>query len=575
MSKQSLLNLALVFGSLLSSPAWARKSFDFRGQRVELRQADDVMLVRAKGPIKALDLAGAALEAQAKLLGKNVGPAGLHFAKTPPLPIRLLGGVLAPRLPGVKDGDLSRLAALGEGIAACEPVYRVEEQLAVPTGTITVRLQRPLQPRLLFALAEELGLKEVARPRYAPNLIRFQPTAAGADPIALAEKLSQRNFVRWAEPDLVVQLLSCGPRIPNDPFFQQQWHLQPGESAIQAPEAWGESLGSDQITVAVLDDGVDLRHRDLAPKLVAGYDFFQNDSDPQPDPKDAHGTACAGLIGGLGDNGEGIAGIAWNAKIMPIRISGEEGFAANAAIGDAIHYAVQHGAKILSCSWGGKAPSNQIIDAIDTANDAGCLVFVAAGNATPALHTFYPARYEGCIAVGAIKRDNLLWDYSCYGPGRAVDLVAPSGACNLEGDIWSTDQSGDRGYNSGGGAAEEASGDYTAHFGGTSAATPIAAGVAALVWSSYPKLTALQVRQILEETASQVDPNGGEWINGRSVRYGCGKVNALAAIQKAKQVAEGVSPPSEPTPVPIPGPAPGPSPGPIPEDQRSRYMKNK
>jgi hypothetical protein len=551
----AILGISLMPTSALAQP----KSFEFRGEKVVLEAAEDVLLVRTKSVEKSFDLATRVLEAQSKLLGKSLEPTAFYFTKTPPRSVRQLNGLLVPRLPGLKDADLARLAAELPGVASCEPVYRVGEQLIMPRGTLAVRFAGPVQPRLLFALTQELQLQEIARPKYASNVFRYQPLGPNADPMAICEKLREKRFVRWAEPDLVVQLLPCSKAVvPNDTFFSQQWYLQPGESGIQVPEAWGESANQPThnppvagdpagIIVAVLDDGVDLQHKELQSKLVKGYDFLENDPEPQPDAEDAHGTACAGLIAAEGNNGTGIAGIAWNARIMPIRISGSEGFADNAVIGEAIAFAVQNGAKILSCSWGGKAPSNQIIDAIDVAADAGCLVIVAAGNAIPAVDVFYPARYERCMAIGAVQHDDTIFDYSCWGPGRAVDLVAPSGACGGKGDVWSTDHSADRGYNAGGATTEEPSGDYTAHFGGTSAATPIVAGVAALVWSSNPSLTADQLRQVLEQTATEVDPQGGDWVNGRSIKYGFGKVNALAALQQAKALATGSSTPAPPT----------------------------
>jgi subtilisin family serine protease len=267
------------------------------------------------------------------------------------------------------------------------------------------------------------------------------------------------------------------------------------------------------------------------------------DNEPQPGPLDSHGTACAGIIGAASNNGRGTAGIAWHCRILPIRILGEGGFADTSAIADAFSCAVDQGAKVISNSWGGPFASNQIIDAIDTAVDRGCLVVVSAGNGgasslEPMRQVGYPARYERCIAVGSVGRDDLLFGYSSRGPGYAVDLVAPSGECNLEGDIWTTDHSGENGYNQGDAGAEEASGDYTGHFGGTSAAAPVVAGVAALVWSTYPNLTAEQIREILEDTAVQVDPEGGQWVGRRSKLYGFGKVNALAALERARAVEE-------------------------------------
>lgn len=504
--------------------------YDFRGKSVQLEVDPDHLLVRPQKDVSARAAAEAAIRAQAKIVNVGADKYLKSLDADAPVMIRQVGGVLVPRLKGMDNADVERLArAAGDELRSSERVYRFEGKTIIAQGTLSVRFKREPQRSLI----EDLKLQELNRPEYARHVVRVQPLDNGVDLFALAEQLRRRDDVLWAEPNLVFQVQRFGSeRLPNDPYFKNQWHLQ----SIHAPEAWALSVGSDKITVAVLDDGVDLKHADLKDKLVKGYDFMEHDEDPQPDAEDAHGTCCAGLIAAATDNNIGMAGIAWHAKIMPLRILGPKNWAGADGVAQAFLFAKEHGAKVLSNSWGVNIPINQIADAIDTVTEAGCLVIFAAGNAIPARAVSFPASYENCLAVGAVGHDDKRLDYSCFGPGHEVSLVAPSGSCNLEGDIWTTDHSGKHGYNPGNASRGDAEGDYINAFGGTSAACPIVAGVAALVWSAYPDLTAAQVRQILQESADKVDTENGNWKNGRSKQYGYGKVNALAALRKAEQI---------------------------------------
>jgi subtilisin family serine protease len=473
--------------------------------------------------------------------------------------ISLLGGTLVPRLPEMKTVDLAMIARGSALITSVEPVYHVRGQTVIPSGTVTVRFRfdGPPPDRLLFALTQDFDMKEVAKPKFAAGTVRFRPSGSDADVFSICNEISTRPYVKWAEPDLVYELpeikrdgaarlsppaaiqatgfSSLPSRMPNDPFFDVQWHLGNHRAGIYAPAAWSISLGSEDFIVAVLDNGVDLQHEDLRDKLVAGYDFVEDDDQPQPGAKDAHGTACAGLIGAAADNGLGMVGVAWNCKIMPVRISAEL-FVSNDRIAEGIAFSCRNGAKILSCSWSGGFPSNLLLDAIDQVTDAGCLVFAAAGNKRerePVHFVHFPAAHDRCVAVGAVRVDEQRCSYSCYGP--SLDFVAPSGDEGFVA-IYTTDHSGKNGDNPGETDEGWGDGNYTA-FNGTSASTPIVAGVAALVWSAYPQLSAAQVRRILEETATKIDPENGQWRDGHSVFYGYGKINAYAAMQRAGEMA--------------------------------------
>lgn len=285
---------------------------------------------------------------------------------------------------------------------------------------------------------------------------------------------------------------------------------------------------SQNITVAVIDEGVEHNHEDL-PNVVDGYSagITSGNGDPMGSPN-AHGTACAGIIGGA-DNSVGIRGIASNVKILPVNIctswDNQESkyvFVDEESIADAIVWASER-ADVLSCSWGnGKGTENTSITlAIKKAlsegrNGKGCVVVFASGNYYQYFQNLsFPASVEGVISVGAVDKTGKIWNYSQRGKG--LSLVAPSGNVNLQGDIVTTDRMGNLGYEKG---------NYTEHFGGTSAACPQVAGVAALLLSLRPDLTAAEVKDVLQRTATDLGATGYDTI------YGYGLLNASAAVEE-------------------------------------------
>jgi len=192
------------------------------------------------------------------------------------------------------------------------------------------------------------------------------------------EQLNQVAFVEWAVPNIAFRPRLFGQVIPNDTYFPDQWHLNnTGQSGgtpdadINAPEAWEITTGDPNIVVAVLDEGVDTDHPDLINNLVPGYDFVNDDNDPNATGDDAHGTACAGLIAAQGNNGFGVTGVAWNCKIMPIKIAEEDVFISDADIATAIRWAANNSADILSNSWGRDSYMTTIHSAIKDVTEPG------------------------------------------------------------------------------------------------------------------------------------------------------------------------------------------------------------
>jgi subtilisin family serine protease len=290
----------------------------------------------------------------------------------------------------------------------------------------------------------------------------------------------------WVSPQVV----------PNDYYFSFQWHL----SKIGAPDAWGISVGSSNVTVAVLDSGVDSSHPDLAGKLLSGWNFYNGNGDTSD--VTGHGTAVAGVAAAATNNTVGVAGVGWKCLILPVRVTDENGYASYSLLSKGLVYAADRGARVAVVSFqifNGSA----LTSAAKYFMDKGGLVFAAGGN-TGQFENYTDNPY--IVSVSGTTSDDKSW--GSYGP--YIDLSAPCSA------IYTTIKGG--GYG---------------NVGGTSFSAPIAAGVAALIFSVNPSLTPSQVEQILEATAVDLgDP-------GYDIYYGWGRVDAYAALK----MASGVSPP--------------------------------
>lgn len=283
--------------------------------------------------------------------------------------------------------------------------------------------------------------------------------------------LEQNPDVEYAVPNHMRYLAIT----PNDPLFSQQYALYnqgqavpPGSPQgierpdVKAREAWEETTGEEDIIIAILDTGVDFGHPDLDDKLLSnGYDFVNDDSDPTDD--NGHGTMVAGIAAAETNNGEGIAGVAWGCKILPIKVADATGLVDVATEILGIERAVQNGAHVINLSLAGPGYSQPERDAIRDASNNGVVVVAAAGNAGAG--TEYPAAYDECIAVAATDMDDLRADWSNYGP--EIDVAAPG--VEIAGPVptwfW------------GPGSFPYGSGD------GTSMSAPFVAGLAALIIS--------------------------------------------------------------------------------------------
>ena len=410
--------------------------------------------------------------------------------------------------------------------------------------------------------------------------------AARKNPLKLANELTRYPQVLLAEPNIIID--SAPLYRPTDSRYPEQWHLQhrggqalAANSHVSAEKAWDITRGDRSITIAVTDDGFDLNHPDFQGigKIVAPRDLKNKDGLPVPVLEENHGTAVAG-VAIAEESGEGIVGIAPGCSFMPIQTTG---FLDDESVEQIFDWAITQGADVISCSWSPAAAyfplSRRINNAINKAatqgrNGKGCVVVFSAGNANRPLNgkvqeSGWPrnlisgltqwlsgfAIHPDVITVSACTSLNQKSAYSNW--GRSISVAAPSNNAPpnmalsagvfdtppmiqqvLEGRaILTSDRTGYQGYTTD---------DYTG-FGGTSSACPLVAGIAGLILSANPDLTAREVKQILQTTTDQIidkspDPQLGQTYgtydkDGHSLWFGYGKVNAYKAVKAAQDRA--------------------------------------
>ncbi len=233
-----------------------------------------------------------------------------------------------------------------------------------------------------------------------------------------AASLPESPVVAQAEPDYTVAALGSFAVPPSDPLFPDQWALV----AIGAPEAWA-ALPDDlpPVTVAVIDSGICANHPDLQGRILPGYDFVQDDADPQD--TFGHGCSVAGIIFANIDDGIGMAGVAPNANVMALRVLNETGIGTYSDVAAALVWAADHGAQVANLSLGGSMPSTVLENAVNYAVNAGVTIVAAAGNGGNASAVLYPAAYEPVISVGAVDSSLNLAGFNSG--GTTVDMLAP------------------------------------------------------------------------------------------------------------------------------------------------------
>jgi subtilisin family serine protease len=301
-------------------------------------------------------------------------------------------------------------------------------------------------------------------------------------------KLRADPDVEYAEVDRLMPAAG----LTNDPMSGSEWHL----SKIGAPSAWAYSSGTG-ITIAILDTGVDGTHPDLAAKMVPGWNFYNNNSDTRD--VNGHGTTVAGAAAAASNNSIGVASVASGAQIMPIRIADPSAYASWSTVAQGITYAADHGARVVNLSFVGASASATIQQAALYLRSKGGVLFVAAGNTGGADNT---PQTDLMMVVGATMADDTRASWSTY--GTFVDISAP-------------------GYN----ILTTVRGGSYAYAWGTSLATPIVAGTAALILSKRPDFTPGQVDSTLMSSATDLG------TAGRDIYFGAGRLDAGAALQQA------------------------------------------
>ncbi|UTY59385.1 S8 family serine peptidase [Massilia sp. erpn] len=351
----------------------------------------------------------------------------------------------------------------------------------------------------------EAGFDEAIRPhkgkrrKVGQSNIHMIDLPQGSEKAALAKLRKDPQF-KYVELDRRVKLSATA----NDPYLGSEWHI----AKIGAPAAWDMAQGAG-VTIAILDSGVYGAHPDLAPRIVAGWNVDGNNADTSD--VCGHGTAVAGVAAAAMDNGAGVAGVAGNAKIMPVRIAFKDAsgscYAYYSTMASGVTYAADHGARVVNLSYDSVPASAAVQSAANYLKSKGGLLFVAAGNNN---------RDEGyapttsMIAVSATDSADARSSFSSY--GSFVSLSAPGSY------IYTTNMSG--GYSA---------------WNGTSFASPVVAGVAALMMSANPGLDGGKIESLLYATAVDLG------TPGRDIYFGNGRVNAAAAVAAARSATATVS----------------------------------
>jgi thermitase len=314
---------------------------------------------------------------------------------------------------------------------------------------------------------------------------------------AMLSQVSSQSAIAMIEADLMVE----GVFDVNDPAT-----LDPTKSytppLLHLFPAWDYTTGSRDVVIAVLDSGITNAHPEFTDRILPGYDFINDDNDPEDDH--GHGTHVAGIAAAAINNGIGMAGICGECSILPVKVLNKNNAGTWSGVAEGLVYAVDQGADIVVLSLGSKTKSQIIEEAVNYAIAHNVLIVAAAGNANSA-DNFYPAAFDGVLGVGATDKNDEKWILSNF--GTQVDVVAPGDG------IYST-------FNN----IADSAGGY-AVLSGTSMATPHVAGLAGLLLTQNPTRTAAELLSLIETTATDLGQLGYD------NQFGFGRIDALAALQ--------------------------------------------
>lgn len=442
-------------------------------------------------------LTGAAL-AFAALGTSPAVPPGRTPHQTPQRSIR--AEARPPRTP--EPGRLSRRS--GGGAAAGRLLVKFKPSLRVQTAEGVLRA---------YGLTGYRRVPEI-------GVVVVEIPAAGSTAEALAA-LRRNPDVEFAEPDYRCRIAAT----PNDEYFRLQYALAntgdildiPGsprgqaDADIHATAAWESAKGSPDVVIAILDSGVDLEHPDIMNKLVsAGRDFVNDDASADDDHW--HGTHVAGIAAAETNNRTGIAGVAWDCRVLPVKVVDANGEGFYSTLIEGIVWAADNGADVINLSVGGDEAADSLRDALEYAFDKGVVIVASAGN--DGTGVLYPAAYDDYVlAVAATDYNDARQDWSNF--GASIDVAAPGV------DILSLVPVGYWG---------EGSLPY-GYATGTSQAAPHVAGFAALVRSAKPFLTPYEVMNVIRYTADDVNAAAAKGVDDEA---GYGRINMERALVPAR-----------------------------------------
>ncbi|MDI6800661.1 MAG: S8 family serine peptidase [Thermodesulfovibrionales bacterium] len=467
----------------------------------------------------------------------------------------------APGSSGSGQGNLSFNSDGGEisVSAASVSVMTIDEQRtkilsameAAPSGSykageIIVKFKSETDHSQIADVHKKINATPIKKITNLNGLELVKPPAGMSVKDAVRQYMAD-PAVEYAEPNYIVKIKTT---LPNDIYFPQQWALyNTGQFAdgiagsdIKAYLAWDITKGSNAVTIAVIDTGIDYNHNDLVLNIwnnsgetncvddidndgngyvddCIGWDFVTcsvydengicvTPKAPDNDPWDdyGHGTFVAGIIGAKGNNAIGIAGVMWNVKIMPLKVFNSQGYTTISAIVDAIVYAVNKGAKIINESFGGYEFSATEYNALNYANSAGVFVAAAAGNESinNDIYPLYPASFNlpNIISVAATDQKDMLASFSNFGP-NSVHVAAPG--------VYILSTMPDNGYSD------------KEFWAGTSLSTPYVSGVAGLLMTYYQHFDIYQIKSTIEAYSDYLTN-----ISGLYIKHG--RLNAYRAV---------------------------------------------
>jgi subtilisin family serine protease len=444
----------------------------------------------------------------------------LSQTKKTPLLVFLLLGILSLSFghPPGQEGRLRKKANVSKRreIRTLDHRFRLRRQVPLyAEGQILVKFRPETNSQLVEASLAAYGTTKLKRIAQLNVYLVKIPRSTSVEEMAYV--LSRNPDVEYAEPNFAVRLAVT----PNDPLFEYQYALRntgqtipilgsphgTANADIRATSGWEETTGSAETIIAIVDTGVDLLHPDLKNKILsAGRDFVNDDFDATDD--NGHGTFVAGIAAAETENNEGIAGVAWNCEILPVKVIAADGTGFYDELIEGIIWAADNGAQVINLSLGGDVDADVLREAVKYAHDKGVVVAAAAGNEGAAV--LYPAAYDTyCLAVAASDYNDTRPSWSNF--GSQVDVAAPGLDILSAVPTWYWEP-GELPY---------------AFSGGTSAASPHVAGLAGLIKGLKPWLTVDDVMNVIRYSADDINSSEDP---GKDDYVGYGRINMEKAL---------------------------------------------